>query len=228
MNPQARLLSLPPILFLLFFLPLTKAFKKFIILAIFLLIINFFINKRTKISWGHLGHRLWLVIPFFLSLFLINWPISKKSFNESIFIAIDISSRLTLGILASWVLIMNSSAEKIMVALNQLIPVQLFSNLITLGGRYFQTFLSEAIATLRAKKARDIYPKPLKEKMKILTLIIEKIVSRSFDRAEFIYVAMLSRGYQGKIFYLTKFSWSWLDYLLFLIILLVSTLIFIC
>lgn len=226
MNPQARLLAFLPILFTLFFLPLLKAFKKFILLAIFLLVINFIINKK-KSSWRQLSQRLWVVLPFIFSLFLINWLISGKTFDESIAIAADISSRLTLAILASWVLIMNSSTEKIIVALNQLIPFQPLSNLITLGGRYFQIFLSEATATLRAKKARDIHPKPLKEKMKILTLITEKIVLRSFDRAEFIYVAMLSRGYQGQLFYLTRFSWSWHDCLLFLLILMVSILIFI-
>ncbi|MCX7973659.1 MAG: energy-coupling factor transporter transmembrane protein EcfT [Candidatus Aminicenantes bacterium] len=217
-NLPTRLVSLFLVLIVLCFLPFKKAWIRLALLATFLFFINIFFNKNVKKNWLNLGRFGFFSLPFTLFLFIINWLFSSLSFFESFLAAIDIGSRLFLGLLTSWIFILNQPAEEIVIAVNQIVPFPLIANLISLGLRYMQIFLMETLSALRAKKARQITQTSIKENIRLLVLVVEKIILRSFDRAEFIYAAMTSRGYTGRFYFLEKFPWSFTDFIFLLVL----------
>jgi cobalt/nickel transport system permease protein len=63
--------------------------------------------------------------------------------------------------------------------------------------RYFFVLTEEAMRMKQARDCRRVPRAPLVEEMKILSSMLGTLLIRSFERAERMHYAMLSRGYSG-------------------------------
>jgi cobalt/nickel transport system permease protein len=81
--------------------------------------------------------------------------------------------------------------------------------------RYFFVLTEEAMRMKQARDCRRVGRAPIVEELKVLSSMLGTLLIRSFERAERMHGAMLSRGYNGE-FPVTaprKFSWRDLAFL---------------
>ncbi len=85
--------------------------------------------------------------------------------------------------------------------------------IIALTYRYIFVFLNETQRTLRSVESRGFRRKTSVFNLRIMGNIIGMLLVRSYERAQHVYEAMVSRGYDGRIGSLRKFEMSSKDWL---------------
>jgi cobalt/nickel transport system permease protein len=81
--------------------------------------------------------------------------------------------------------------------------------------RYLFVLTEEAMRMKQARDCRRVGRAPFREELKILSSMLGTLLIRSFERAERMYSAMLSRGFSGEFQVYSPRKFSWRD-LLFL------------
>lgn len=81
--------------------------------------------------------------------------------------------------------------------------------------RYLFVLTEEAMRMKQARDCRRVGRAPFREELKILSSMLGTLLIRSFERAERMYSAMLSRGFSGEfqVYSPRKFSWRDLTFL---------------
>jgi cobalt/nickel transport system permease protein len=92
--------------------------------------------------------------------------------------------------------------------------------------RYFFVLTEEALRMKQARDCRRVGRAPLREEMKILSSMLGTLLIRSFERAERMHSAMLSRGYSGEFPVTEARPFTWRDPVFLSIVALFMALIF--
>ena len=127
-----------------------------------------------------------------------------------------------LSVLASYLLIVTTSIEKICYAMRLLHIPKLFTTQILLIYRYISVLMIEAERITQAYALRA--PKQKGVHFKVWGSLVGLLLFRSMDRAEDIYESMCLRGYQGEFTYGSRIKCrgaDWLYLLIWLVILVV-------
>ena len=92
--------------------------------------------------------------------------------------------------------------------------------------RYIFVLVEETLRMKQARDCRRVGRAPFKQELKILSSMLGTLLVRSFEKAERMYAAMLSRGYSGDFPVISpkKFSWRDLVFLSLVTIFMVFTL----
>ena len=77
--------------------------------------------------------------------------------------------------------------------------------------RYLFVLTEEAMRMKQARDCRRVGQAPFKEEMKVLSSMLGTLLIRSFERAERMHYAMLSRGYSGDFPVVSPKRVSWRD-----------------
>ncbi len=155
-------------------------------------------------------HLLLFLLPFFIFLLLVTLLFSGKKVSpaQSLFNLGQIAVRMIIIIAADVVFILSQTPEDIMAALHQSHLPRPIIRLLTSAARYYQILTDEAVSSFRARASRERGRRPVMKRLKITGLIIENIFMRVVERSQRIYAAMLSRGYEGQLFFLKKFKFG--------------------
>jgi cobalt/nickel transport system permease protein len=77
--------------------------------------------------------------------------------------------------------------------------------------RYLFVLTEEALRMKQARDCRRVGRAPLKEEFKILSSMLGTLLIRSFERAERMHSAMLSRGFAGEFHVMSPRQFTWRD-----------------
>jgi len=77
--------------------------------------------------------------------------------------------------------------------------------------RYLFVLTEEAMRMKQARDCRRVGRAPFREELKILSSMLGTLLIRSFERAERMHYAMLSRGYSGDFTVISPRKFSWRD-----------------
>lgn len=169
-----------------------------------------------------------ILIPFIIFLPVLALLFSRETWPGAIFQAGQIILRALVVVLADLVFILSQKTEDLLAALSGLKIPSVFIQLLSSGLRYSHIFTAEAASSFRARLARDRCRRPFFERLKITALIIEKIFWRAVDRSHRVYAGMLSRGYDGNLYFHRRLRLPVSDYLIlgsFLVTLVILALI---
>lgn len=147
-----------------------------------------------------------ILIPFIFFITVVSLLFSRETASGPIFRAGQIILRTLVVVLADLVFILSQKTEDLLAALPGLKIPSVFIQLLSSGLRYVHIFTAEATSSFRARLARDRCQRPFLERMKITGLIIEKIFWRAVDRSHRVYAGMLSRGYDGNLYFHRKLN----------------------
>jgi len=92
--------------------------------------------------------------------------------------------------------------------------------------RYFFVLTEEALRMKQARDCRRVGRAPFREELKILSSMLGTLLIRSFERADRMHAAMLSRGYSGDFPVTEPRAFTWRDLLFLLGVALFIALIF--
>jgi cobalt/nickel transport system permease protein len=94
--------------------------------------------------------------------------------------------------------------------------------------RYFFVLTEEAMRMKQARDCRRVGRAPFKDELKILSSMLGTLLIRSFERAERMHYAMLSRGYSGEfpVVLPKRFSWHDLAFLSGVMLFIALTILF--
>lgn len=227
LNPLTGLLCFLAVLVFVVLLPAEAPLWKSAVLIpiLFALGIIFLPPARFFKSLSKLTFILMPLIILFLAVSLL---FSKHMPAQAICQVGQIILRALVLVLADLVFILSQKTEDLLVALSGLKIPSVFIQLLSSGLRYSHIFTAEAASSFRARLARDRCRKPFFERLKITGLIIEKIFWRAVDRSHRVYAGMLSRGYDGNLYFHQRLSLPISDYLIlggFLVTLVILALI---
>ena len=210
LDPRASLLSFIAVAVVAVFLPGSTPVWKFGLLLAMLLITNFLVNQQPGKLMTKLLRLLVFLVPFFIFLVPVTLLFSgkKASPSDSLFNLWQMAVRMIIIITADVVFILSQTPEDIMAALHQSHFPHSITNLMTSAIRYSQILTDETVTSFRARASRETGRSSLRQRFKIIGLIIEKIFMRVIDRSQRIYAARLSRGYEGQMFFQKKFRFG--------------------
>jgi len=194
------------------FLLTVVSFPKYEVLALF----PFFLFPVLLMTIGEIPvlfilKKVLLVSPFavFIGIFnpfldtriaavIVGIPVSAGWIS---FAAIMLKFSLTIS--AAILLIATTSFPGVCHALRQLGFPSLFTSQLLFLYRYIFVLMEEAMRIIRARDMRSFGKRGTE--MKVFVRLIGILFLRTVDRAERIYYAMLSRGFQGDILTLKQF-----------------------
>lgn len=143
-----------------------------------------------------LARRLVIEVPFVL--FVLVLPFAAHAFREGLWLAFGILAKATLAVLATGVLAWTTPAPEILRGAERLrVP----RTLIAIAGfalRYVQVLLDELRRMRLARVQRGDDPRWLWQ-ARDTARTVGALVVRTFERGERVHVAMLARGYDGRM-----------------------------
>jgi len=164
---------------------------------------------RKLLNW--LKKMVLILIPFIVFLLVVTLLLSKEPAKKVFFYIAQVGLRSLVVVAADLVFILSQRTEDLLAAMSQAKVPAVVIQLLNSGLRYSHIFTREAVSSFRAKLARDKCRQPFLKRLKITDLIIEKIFWRAIDRSQRIYAAMLSRGYDGNLYFHRPFRLRVLD-----------------
>jgi cobalt/nickel transport system permease protein len=149
----------------------------------------------SQIPLSYIAGRILILLPF-VALAALAAPLRAAGHSEW-FLALLLRSVLSLILL---VLLTNTTpfAELVRALRSFGCPRTLTANLSFLY-RYAFVLTDEVLRMRQARACRQTAPMPLRRELKTLGAMLGVLLIRSFERAESMYMAMLSRGYSGEI-----------------------------
>jgi len=168
------------------------------------------VAKRVLIVNG-LIFLFWLVLPltfegealFYLGPFAVT--------REGVLISAMITLKSNAILLAFISLIASTSIATLGYALNRLYIPEKIVHLLLLTYRYVFVIEQEYQRLVRATKIRGFRPKSNMHTYRTYAYLIGMLFVRASERAERVHQAMLCRGFKGKFYCLREFSFSRLD-----------------
>ncbi|GAA2523478.1 cobalt ECF transporter T component CbiQ [Pilimelia columellifera] len=162
------------------------------------------VAARTPPGW--LASRALIELPFVLFAFAlpflatgptVEWgPLSLSV--EGLYGAWNILAKGTLGVLASLLLAATTPAEQLLVGLDRLRCPSALTQIATFMIRYLQVLVDEARRMRVARISRGDDPRFLWQ-LRGFAAGIGGLFLRAYERGERVYLAMVSRGYSGRL-----------------------------
>ncbi|GAA3229523.1 cobalt ECF transporter T component CbiQ [Actinocorallia longicatena] len=152
------------------------------------------------------ARRVVIEIPFvafaFLMPFVATGPtvhVLGLDLSESgLWGAWNILAKGTLGVVASILLASTTEPRVLLLGIERLRMPQLITQIATFMLRYGDVVTAELRRMRTARAARGFEPRDLRD-AKILARSLGALFLRSYERGERVYLAMISRGYDGRM-----------------------------
>ncbi len=138
-----------------------------------------------------------VVLPFFGAGVRITW-LGLSLSVDGLYGAWNIVSKGTLGVLASLLLAATTPAPELITGLDRLRCPQIIVQIATFMLRYLDVIGAEARRMQVARVSRGYDPRFIWH-LKAFAAGIGTLFLRAFERGERVYLAMVSRGYTGRI-----------------------------
>jgi cobalt/nickel transport system permease protein len=160
------------------------------------------ITRLAQLPYRLVFKRSLIILPFLLTAvtILINIP-----GPEGVVRFVSIAVRGWLAVQLAILLTATTTFPDLMHALNHLHVPLILVNIITFMYRYLFVLTDEAGRLLRARQARSarlpgtgVHGGSVLWRAKIAGQMIGQLFSRSLDRSDRIYMALLARGYDGR------------------------------
>jgi cobalt/nickel transport system permease protein len=149
---------------------------------------------RTPLSL--LVGRLVIEVPFVL--FVLVLPFAAASFRDGLWLAFGILAKATLAVLATGVLAWTTPAPDILRGAERLYVPRTLIAIAGFALRYLQVLLDELRRMRLARVQRGDDPRWLWQ-ARGTGRTVGALVVRTFERGERVHVAMLARGYDGRM-----------------------------
>jgi len=168
-----------------------------------------------EVPWSLVGKRVLMVLPFALVLGILNPFLDRSlmqlgpwSLSAGWLSSLSILLRFVLCVGASVILIATTSMDGVCRALAQLGLPQVFTVQIALLYRYVFVLMEE---TLRISRARELraHGRPLV--LAEYGSLAGSLFLRTWERAQRVHIAMLSRGFEGAFHGARRPGFRWQD-----------------
>lgn len=160
----------------------------------------------ARIRPGWLAKRATIELPFVLLAVAlpfaghgerITW-LGMSLSVDGLYGAFNIFAKGTLGVLASLVLAGTTTVRDLILGLDRLRVPTVFTQIATFMLRYLDILADDARRMRIARLSRGYDPRFLWQ-VKAFAVSIGALFLRAFERGERVYLAMLSRGYTGRL-----------------------------
>ena len=152
------------------------------------------VAARTPLSL--LVRRLVIEVPFVV--FVLVLPFATASFQDGLWLAFGILAKATLAVLATGVLAWTTLAPEILRGAERLRAPRTLIAIAGFALRYLQVLLDELRRMRLARVQRGDDPRWLWQ-ARGTGRTVGALVVRTFERGERVHVAMLARGYDGRM-----------------------------
>lgn len=160
----------------------------------------------ARIRPGWLAKRATIELPFVLLAVAlpfaghgerITW-LGMSLSVDGLYGAFNIFAKGTLGVLASLILAGSTTMRDLILGLDRLRVPTVFTQIATFMLRYLDILTDDARRMRIARLSRGYDPRFLWQ-VKAFAVSIGALFLRAFERGERVYLAMLSRGYTGRL-----------------------------
>jgi cobalt/nickel transport system permease protein len=138
-----------------------------------------------------------VVLPFAGTGPTVRW-LGLDLHVEGLYGAWNIVAKGTLGVWAALLLIGTTTPRDLLIGLDRLRCPQIFTQIATFMLRYLEVIIGEARRMRIARISRGYDPRFLWQ-AKALAVGVGALFLRAFERGERVYLAMISRGYAGRL-----------------------------
>ena len=217
LDPRIKLVS-----FLLFIITVSLVHSLPVLGVIFVLI--FLISSASKVSPGFFLKRVLIFVPIFTLLIAIpalfltpgqplmnlagKVTITQQGALSAGFLLLRVTNSLSLGVL----LILTTPWSNILVALRWIRVPAILVDILGMTYRYMFLLLHSTNSMFLARRSRVIGSFSGSENRRWLGRALATTMAKSQRLSEDVYLAMLSRGYQGEVRVLNEFSLKRRDY----------------
>lgn len=217
LDPRASLLVFLTVAASSISLPGRTAPGKLFLFTVLLLGLNFIINRQPHRALKKTA-RLFLFLPG-LIIFLVPVTLifSNRQPAESLNHLSLLILRTAVILTADGILILSQKQEDLISALIRSGLPRTVAQLLTAALRYYLILNSEAVSSFRARASRERQKRPLIENWRITGFILERIFQRLVERSQRIYAALISRGFQGRLYCLREYRMRALDVIVILL-----------
>lgn len=189
---DSRLKIIISFVFILFIVSANPtAYLSFVLYGLILLILL----AVSRIPFLFIFKKTLVVIPFVV-LIAVFIPFMKG--QDGIILFRGIVLRSYLSILCMTLLISSTKFTRLLKGLEQLKIPKIFIMIMSFMYRYLFLLVDETQRMQRAKESRSFKKTKHFRIVKILSNIIGVLFVRSYERAERVYLAMCSRGFNGR------------------------------
>ena len=192
---------------------LTAITVRNILPLIILLGILFVLTFKSKISLKYLILRT-VYIPVFVAIIALPLPfitpgntITSIGYNnyllnitfEGMNIAVQFTLRVWVCVAISVLLVLTTEFSNLIHVMEKFRIPKVFIMMLSITHRFIFLFTNESYRMVLAKEARIVNKESRLRSMKSLASMITTLFIRAYERGERVYIAMLSRGYQGRV-----------------------------
>lgn len=218
LDPRVKLVS-----FLLFIVTVSLVHSLPVLGSIFILV--FLISLASKVPPGFFFKRVLIFVPIFTliiaipALFLtpgqslVNLAgkviITQQGALSAGFLLLRVTDSLSLGVL----LVLTTPWSNILVALRWVRIPSIIIDILGMTYRYMFLLLHSTNSMFMARRSRVIGSFSGSENRRWLGRALATTMAKSQRLSEDVYLAMLSRGYQGEILVLNEFALKRRDYI---------------
>ncbi len=154
----------------------------------------------------YLARRMWVEVPFLVFALLLPFvatgprtDLGPLSVSETGLLAAGaLACKGTLGVLASLTLAATTEPEAVLRGLRRLHLPDLMVQIMTFMLRYVDVVTDDLSRMVRAMRARGYDPRSPRH-WPVLARTLGALFIRSYERGERVHLAMLSRGYDGRL-----------------------------
>ena len=208
------------ILFLGIFV-LSVAMLKTLPMATAALVIATVLLRMSNLPGHFVAHGMEGIIIFLLPFFLI-MPFTYPGHDNLHFLGLPfaweglrfaslIFIKATAIVFTSFAIFGTSRFDVSMIALQHLKCPKILTQMLLFTYRYTYTFLEEMRRMHTSMSVRGFIPKTDGYTLRTFGNFVGTLLVRSFERTERVYKAMLSKGYQGELHSLVRFSANYHD-----------------
>ncbi|GAA0796932.1 cobalt ECF transporter T component CbiQ [Spirilliplanes yamanashiensis] len=160
----------------------------------------------ARVPAGWLGRRVWIEAPFVLLAFALPFAGTGERVDwlglslsvDGLYGAFNVLAKGTLGVVASLLLAATTTPRDLIVGLDRLRCPQVFTTIATFMLRYLDVLVGEARRMRVARLSRGDDPRFLWQ-LRGFAAGIGALFLRAYERGERVYLAMVSRGYDGRM-----------------------------
>lgn len=164
------------------------------------------VTAIARVPAGWLAKRATIELPFVLLAVAlpfaghgerVTW-LGMSLSVDGLYGAWNIFAKGTLGVLASLLLAATTTARDLLLGLDRLRCPRVFTQIATFMLRYMDILADDARRMRVARLSRGYDPRFLWQ-VKAFAVSVGALFLRAFERGERVYLAMLSRGYTGRL-----------------------------
>lgn len=160
----------------------------------------------SRVPLGYLAKRMVIEVPFVIFAVLmpvvaqgprVDWfgmSLSQAGLHS----AASLLTKGTLGVLASLTLAATTEAVDLLSGLSRLRVPALLVAIMSFMVRYLDVVSAEAARMLVAMRSRGVDPRSVRQ-WPVVARALAVLFIRAYERGERVHLAMLSRGYDGRL-----------------------------